>query len=1488
MKLIEKILLELRQSNVELWVEGDRLRYRAPKEVLSAELIAQLRARKTEILDALSNISEPNADLPPQLIPFSKEGYLPLSFNQQRLWLEQQIEPGQGVYNLLLAYHLSGQLNIEALTQSLSEIIRRHSILRVIFTFVDGEPQQIITPELPLDLPIVDLQQFSPIQIEAEAQKVASEEARLPFDLVRGPIFRFKLLRLNLDRHTLLFNSHHIVSDGWSSEVFFRELTTLYAAFCEGKPSPLSELPIQYVDFAQWQRQWLQGSVLESQLNYWKQQLGGTLPVLQLPTDYPRPSVQSYRGSVQRKMLPEPLANSLKTLSKQSGCTLSMTLLAAFKVLLYRYSGQDDLIVGMPIAGRNQVEVEELIGFFVNTVALRSSLAGNPTFREVLYRVREVSLEAYANQDVSLEKLIEELKPNRDPSRPALFQVMFAMNSPWTNGSTRELPGMTIASTFGYVHNSTSKFDLTLVVRDTSKGVQVSVEYSTDLFATDSIARMLAHFQILLEGIVINPDQAIATLPLLTPDETHKLLEKWNATQLSYPETACIHQLIEAQVVKTPDATAVYACDRQLTYQELNEKANQLAHYLRSLGVAPDVPVALCVERSLEMVVGMIGILKAGGAYIPVDPTYPHERRAYMLGDAQPPIILTEAGLIPFLPEHNAQVVALDLDWEKISQHSSDNLASLTTSSNLAYIIYTSGSTGNPKGVTIAHQSMVNHSTAIIPLFELTKSDRVLQFSNISFDIIIEELFPSLICGATVVLRDRESHTSISRFLQFIQQYHITLLNIPTAFWHELVNGLSVLKQSLPASLRLIVVGGEKASRSAYLNWVSLVGDYPRWLNAYGPTETTVTATVFDPARCPQTIQQQSEIPIGRPIANLQTYVLDRNLQPVAIGLPGELYIGGVGLSQGYLNRPDLTADRFILNPFSENPESRLYKTGDVVRYLPDGNLQFVGRADYQVKIRGFRIEPAEIETVLEQHSAVHQSVICERENASGNKYLVAYLVSHSNQTPSIEDLRQFVKQKLPEYMVPATFVFLDALPMTPNGKVDRHALPTSDEPNQKNTELFITFHNEVERQLTQIWEAVLGVQSISIKDNFFDLGGHSLLAVRMFAQIEKTFGKSLPLATLFKAPTIEQLATVLPQEEKVAPWSPLVEIQTGGSKPPLFCIHGGGFNVLIYRDLAINLGTDRSVYGLQARGLDGNNEPLCNRIEDIAADYIKQIQTVQPEGPYFLAGLSSGGNIALEMAQQLHAQGQKVALLALFDSYGLNSIKLLPPVPRLLSSLSYALRYSVPRLAGKLLQLKPKAAQTKALEKIKAIKGISNEHKTKVRIEPSRVEQINNDIQHLPVGIGYLEHWINNISSFILNRSPWAFFSPKDQLKGIEGSLSHTLEKLEEAHKEVHKAYVPKVYLGRITLLRAEETPPGFYVDPQLGWGKIASGGLEIYKIPGHHVSIMESPVLAEKLRACLDKSLNECNAQKHEMSATGLASNFSSKVAVLLDKSI
>ena len=804
-----------------------------------------------------------------------------------------------------------------------------------------------------------------------------------------------------------------------------------------------------------------------------------------------------------------------------------MTLLAAFQTLLWRYTGQEDIVVGSPIANRNRAEIEGLIGFFVNTLVLRTNLAGNPSFKELLKRVREVALGAYTHQDLPFELLVEQLQPQRDLSHTPLFQVMFVLqNAPM---SALELPGLTLTQLES--DSGTAQFDLTLEMKQTESGLVGSLEYNTDLFAQNSIQRMAAHLQTLLSGIVANPQQRLSQLPLLKESEKHQLLEQWNNTAVEYPQL-CIHELFEAQVQKTPDAVAVVFEDEQLTYSELNARANQLARYLQQLGVKPEVRVGICVERSLLMVIGLLAILKADGAYVPLDPSYPKERLAHMLSDSQASVLLTSAKLESQLPPHSAKLVRLDTDWKVISRQPVTNPVNAVEPKNLAYIIYTSGSTGKSKGVLIPHQALVNHNYAIAKNYELKASDRILQFASLSFDVAAEEIFPTWLSGATLALRPEEIF-NISDFVQFVKKQDLTVLNLPVAYWQEWVSQMPQI--SWTKNVRLLIVGSERVPLEQFLTWQKQVGSNVSWRNAYGPTEATITATIYG-SQLSLDQETATSLFIGRPIANTQIYILDHHLQPVPIGVIGELHIGGKGLARGYFHRSDLTAEKFIPNPFSKNAAARLYKTGDLARYLPTGEIEYIGRTDHQVKIRGFRIELGEIEAVLNQHPDIQQTVVFNREDRPDNKQLVAYIVPRLNKIPSFSNLRDFLKEKLPQYMVPSAFVVLKALPLTANGKIDYQQLPQPDDLTKELAAAYVAPQSPTERMLANIWQVVLNVEKVGIYDNFFDLGGHSLLAVQVHSKLREVVHKDISIVDFFTYPTISSFAKYLSQGDILEP----------------------------------------------------------------------------------------------------------------------------------------------------------------------------------------------------------------------------------------------------------------------------------------------------------------------------------------------------------------
>ena len=1315
----------------------------------------------------------------------------PASLSQERLWFIEQLSPS-AAYNSGHTIRLIGTLNLAALEQSLNEIVRRHEALRTIFAAVDGQPFQIVTPPSNSSLLTIDLRGITgAAEREAEAERIVIEEAERLFDLAKGPLFRAKLVRVSGEDHVLALVMHHVVTDGWSWEVFFRELETLYEAFCKGKPLPLTDIPIQYIDFAVWQRQLLQGGILGAQLSYWKEQLSSA-PVLELPTDRPRSVVQISRGDRQSLVLPKNLSDGIKALSHKEGATLFMTLLAAFQTLLYRYTGQSDVVVGSPTAGRTPSQVEGLIGFFVNTLVLRTDLSGNPTFKELLARVRKVALGAYEHQDLPFEKLVEELNPRRSLTRTPLFQVMFAFQNVPTQAPA--LSGLTVRRI--EINNKIAKFDLSLYIWEETNGLRVSVEYKTDLFDAATIGRMLGHFQILLEGIGENPEQRIADLPILTEAERYQLLVEWNDTKRDYPSNKCIHELFEAQVEKTPEAVAVIFEGQQLTYQGLNQRANQLAYHLRALGVGPEVLVGLCVERSLEMVIGLLGILKAAGAYVPLDATYPEERLNVMMEDAQVKLVLTQQKLLRRLPKNGSQAICLDSDWRAIAQRTQENPFWEVSPDSTAYAIYTSGSTGKPKGVQILHRGVVNFLNSMREQPAITEQDLLLAVTTISFDIAGLELYLPLTVGARVVLASRKIASDGARLSELINRSEPTVMQATPATCRMLMDA------GWQGSEKLKILCGGEALRRDLADRL-LERAHSVW-NLYGPTETTIWSTVH------RVEAGNGSISIGRPIANTQIYVLDSHYQPVPIGLPGELYIGGAGLARGYLNQPALTAEKFIPDPFSDNLDDRLYRTGDLARCLPDGNIEYLGRVDHQVKIRGFRVELGEIEVALGHHPALREVLVVAREETPGDTRLVAYVVSAQASAPTYQELRHFLRDKLPSYMIPASLVVLDAFPLTSSGKVDRQALPTSDT-RAALEGTFVAAQNPLELQLTRIWEKLLGTQPIGTKDNFFDLGGHSLLAVRLVAQIEKAFSKDLPLATFFQAPTVEQLAKLLNREEPTAPWSSLIPLQPKGSKPPFFWVYGDHSNAVLHR----YIDPDQPLYGFMHQSEDGK-PALFTRIEDIAGYYLKEIHTVQSVGPYFLGGYSFGGTVAYEMAQQLKRQGEEVALLFLLDSRFPSDE--LPDSDDVLRSGN--LHDEAHRHFRNLALLGRREKFTYARVRVTGI--------MKGKIDGMRAK-------------------ISKILGKMICNGYLAMGHP------IPISLRRSY--ILDIYSQARQNYVPQPYPGRATYVKSEKHSNAHLLE----WNKLFVEGMDLYELPGDHLDMTQEPnvgVWAEHLKSCLRNS--------------------------------
>ncbi|MBV9786945.1 MAG: amino acid adenylation domain-containing protein, partial [Chloroflexi bacterium] len=1024
--------------------------------------------------------------------------------------------PGSPLYNIPAAVRLTGALDQAALQRSFDAIVARHAVLRTTFhTNSDQQPVQVIAPPAPVALPTVDLRHLPVADREAAARRLAEQEALQPFDLGRGPLLRVTLLQLADTAHVVLVTMHHSISDGWSVGVVIRELALTYPAFARGDAPVLPDLPIQYVDFAVWQREWLSGAVLDAQLAYWQQQLAGAPTVLDLPIDRPRPAVQSFHGTTLPFRLPLALSQQLHTLSQREGATLFMTLLAGWYTLLFRYTGQHDILVGSPIANRNRHEIEPLIGFFGNTLVLRGDLHGNPSFRTLLGRVRQMALGAFAHQDLPFEMLVEAVQSERDLSRNPLFQVMFVLqNAP---AEPLELPGLTLEPLTP--DTSTAKFDLTLGIIEQADGLTGELEYNTDLFDATTMVRLLGHFQSMLDGVVADPDQPISSLALLTDAEQQQLLIAWNATATPFPHDLCLPQLVEVQAAQRPDALAVTCADRSLTYRQLDRQANQLAHHLQALGVGPDVCVGLHLTRSLDFVIGALAVLKAGGAYLPLDPAYPPERMAFMLEDAQAPILLTQHQLPEVVPSHTLHRIYLDRDWSTIAEQPETLPRSLATADHLAYVIYTSGSTGVPKGVGVPHRGALNLVTWHQRTYDLTPKDRASLLAGLAFDASVWEIWPYLASGASLHLPAEDIRSAPGALVEWLIAQEITLCFMPTPLAE------AVIAEPLAERLRLraLLTGGDVLHNQ---EWSRLA--FPV-INHYGPTENTVVTT------CGEVEDSSTPLPtIGRPIANTQVYLLDTYGQPVPISVAGELYIGGASLARGYLDRPALTAEKFVPHPFAGQAGiptgARLYRSGDLARYLSDGTIEFIGRIDQQVKIRGFRIEIGEIEAALLRYPDVRDVVVVVREDSPsisehGAKRLVAYLVTDTTPAPTLSELRSFLQTSLPDYMVPAAFVYLDALPLTPNGKIDRKALPAPEANRAELEQTFVAPRTATEALLVDLWSDVLGTNQLGVHDNFFAIGGHSLLATQVVSRVRSAVAVDLPLREVFAAPTVAELA---------------------------------------------------------------------------------------------------------------------------------------------------------------------------------------------------------------------------------------------------------------------------------------------------------------------------------------------------------------------------
>jgi amino acid adenylation domain-containing protein len=1335
----------------------------------------------------------------------------PASFSQQRLWFLHQWNPEHSHYTTPLLVSIDGIWQQEAFEKSLDEIVKRHEILRTTFAVVEDQLMQVVAPHLRLPLSLLDRQHVPQQEWETETQRVAKQAAQQAFDLTQGPLIRATLVQFAEEKHCLIVVAHQIIFDSWSTGVFLQEFSALYQAHLADRPARVLTLPIQYSDFTLQQQEWLHQDTFVPHLAYWKQFLQEAPTTLELPTNRSHALNVTNRGGIYPFALSRELTNALKALSQQQEVSLSAPLLAAFAALLYRYTGQQDLSIGTYSAERSWPRTAELIGNFVNTLALRADLTGNPSFQELVERMHSMMRTAFTHADVPFEYVMKELQPERNAGQNTLFQVLFALEP-----ASPALPSGWNVQPIS-VETGSARCDLSLILTEYPEGLQGYFEYRSDLFDPATIERMAGHWLTLLEAAVAHPGEQLTTLPILTERERHQLLVEWNATQATYPRDTPLHQLIEEQVERTPNAIAVSFGDQRLTYRELNQQANRLAHYLREKGVGPDVLVGIFVERSLEMVVGLLGILKAGGAYVPIDPTYPAERIAVMLSDAQVPALVTQERLVSRLPEHTATIIRLDADANVLEQQSATNPTSLVEPHNLAYVIFTSGSTGRPKGVQIIHRAVVNFLVSMSKQPGLTAEDKLLAVTTLSFDIAGLEIYLPLIMGAQVVIVSTATASDGPALAQILTRERVTVMQATPITWRIL------LGTEWQGSKQLrIFCGGEALPPDLAQQLLPKVGAL--W-NLYGPTETTIWSAAWEIK------PEESPISIGRPIANTEFYLLDPQLQLVPVGVPGELFIGGDGLACGYLHREALTNERFIKHPFSNDASARIYRTGDLAYYQPDGTVVVIGRLDHQVKVRGFRIELGEIEAVLSEHPRVQQAVVVVREETPGDKRLVAYVVAHAEQQPTIDELHQQVQKRLPAYMVPSAFMIMETFPLTPNGKIDRRALPAPDTSRTEKESTFVAPKTFLQQQLVTIWEDLLQVHPIGIRDNFFELGGQSLLAMRLINRIKQASGKELPLSTLFAGATIEQVAQVLLQEEQKETQggtrTPLLPVQTGGSKHPFFFLHGqwegGAFYSL---EMARALGPEQPFYLLEPYRFDGLAVPPT--IEEMAAAHLEVMRSVQPEGPYLFGGWCNGGLIAYEMARQLNAQGESVDLLVLMDA---DAPAFRFKQERRLIDRCVSLLHLQPekQVDWFLLYRHLRLSLYYWLQNQRAQKAV-DAHKPQ---EPSEVSE------------SLLE--AENEALAREAEPPEALFPDKESLR--QDWLS--------VYEWGVAGYVPSSpYTGKVTFFWTEEEPTRKYA-----WRPwIKSNEVDIHIIPGNHITSRTRylSVLAEHLRICVQKVQN------------------------------
>jgi amino acid adenylation domain-containing protein len=1303
-------------------------------------------------------------------------------------------------YNIPLDFRITGKLYPDLLERSINLLIERHEALRTIFVEENGLPFQKILPELNVPLEVIPIGKDTEVNKEELIRKHSLEHAQYKFDILHGPLCHFRLLVTGHQEYIFFLNFHHLVCDASSVGIFMEELVSVYQSLVDRKPVDLPPVLYNYSDYALSEKQWLTGDDYKQQLQFWKKELSGIPEMLKLPIDHRRPKIQTYHGAEYHFSIDRELKEKLGLISQKNGTSLFIPLLTAFGVLLSRYSLQDDLVIGVPVAKRNHFELESLIGVLINSLPIRFTLSENTTLTEANRMIREKFFSAFENQEVPFERLVEELKVKRNMSSPPIFQALF--NYLTVYRKEIQLPGLSFQMMDG--ERDTAALDLTLTIHDHKTSLDCNFEYNTDLFNKETIVRLAGNYLTFLQQIPTREDLPVRAISLLTPAESNLMLRDWNQTRTDYPGDKCIHQQFEEQVRKAPDSVALVFENEELTYAELNGRANKLAHYLVRRGAKEDTIVAICLERSVDLMVAILAVAKTGGTYLPLDPIFPKARLGLILDDAQPVLLLTQTSLVDKMPENKAEIIFID-DRDAYRNEPVDNLA-FGNPQKGAYIIYTSGSTGKPKGVPVKHNSTLNVVNSIAKKMRVTSRDTLLAVTTVAFDVAEMDFYLPLLNGAKLVIANQETFHDIELLKNKIQASGATLFLATPVTFKMLI--LSSWKGK--PDLR-VLSGGEALSRELAGKLLERCGEV--W-NGYAPTETAIYSLVKKVN--PEDTTGEGYVELGRPLDNTILYVVNAKGVPVPIGIPGELYIGGEGVSDGYLNLPEMTKERFVQDPFGMDPFVRFYKSGDLVQYLPDGTVAFLNRIDFQVKIRGFRIELGEIESVLSQVKGIKENVVIVREDASGEKMLVAYYITEGKSDITPKDLRQHLKERVPDYMIPAAFVVLEKFPLTSTLKVDRNALPDPDLDSARESAGYVAPKTQTEQKLARIWVSLLNQKKIGVHDDFFEIGGHSMIAVALMVKIEKELNIRLPLASLFERSTIHLLAELIDQNSESIEWRSLVPIRPAGSKKPLFLVHGLGLNVLLYTTIINYLDPEQPVYGLQARGLNGVDEPL-DTIETIAAYYISEIQSIDKEGPYALAGFSLGGRIAYEMARQLDEFGKKVSFLGVLDATAEGSVNHQPFLKRNQYRIGYLLNYVSWNLAS----------------------FFREPNETKFSVIRRRWKGLGKKVRGLDIKVN------------------------KEDLvsKGKKNELPKFLRKVHRANHRANGNYIIRPYNGIVHLFKAQKQT--FYIpEPEnYGWDRVAKGGVVVHEIPGEHSNTFAPPndkYFADILQKTLDQSMN------------------------------